>query len=154
MIITSSSFERIKSVGMRKLDFAIIDPHIHQWDPYHTPHSAALLVKALGNYPRVMNKVIRVVKPKPLLDTLGLTKYALSPYLPQNYHEDMGHHRIESVVHVEANWHHHKGFGVVEETKWIQQLNFKDQNLKLGAIIATADPRDRKFKQILKAHQD
>lgn len=62
---------------MRKLDFAIIDPHIHQWDPYHTPHSAALLVKALGNYPRVMNKVIRVVKPKPLLDTLGLTKYAL-----------------------------------------------------------------------------
>lgn len=154
MIITSSSFERIKSVGMRKLDFAIIDPHIHQWDPYHTPHSAALLVKALGNYPRVMNKVIRVVKPKPLLDTLGLTKYALSPYLPQNYHEDMGHHRIESVVHVEANWHHHKGFGVVEETKWIQQLNFKDQNLKLGAIIATADPQDRKFKQILKAHQD
>lgn len=36
---------------MNQLDFSIIDPHIHQWDPYHTPHSAAVLVKALGKYP-------------------------------------------------------------------------------------------------------
>ena len=73
---------------MKKLDFTIIDPHIHQWDPYHTPHSAALLVKALGQYPNVMDKVVRLVKPKPLLETLGLTQYALSPYLPEHYHED------------------------------------------------------------------
>ena len=58
---------------MNPLDFAIIDPHIHQWDPYHTPHSAALLVKTLGKYPTLMDKVIRLVKPKPLLDTLGKT---------------------------------------------------------------------------------
>ncbi|ENW80504.1 hypothetical protein F909_01790 [Acinetobacter sp. ANC 3929] len=139
---------------MTRLDFAIIDPHIHQWDPYHTPHSAALLVKALGKYPTVMDKVVRLVKPKPLLDTLGLTAYALNPYLPEHYQTDTSLFSVESVVHVEANWHHHKGFGVVEETDWIQQLDFKAQGLKLGAIVATADPRDRKFKDILKAHQD
>ena len=65
---------------MKQLDFAIIDPHLHQWDPYHTPHSAALLVKALGQYPTVMDKVIRLVKPRALLDSLGVTPYALSPY--------------------------------------------------------------------------
>ncbi|ENV09759.1 hypothetical protein F966_02419 [Acinetobacter higginsii] len=139
---------------MTKLDFAIIDPHIHQWDPYHTPHSAALLVKALGKYPRVMDRVVRLVKPKPLLDSLGLTEYALRPYLPEHYQADTSPFLVESVVHVEANWHHHKGFGVVEETDWIQQLDFNVQGLKLGAIVATSDPRDRKFKDILKAHQD
>jgi len=139
---------------MTRLDFAIIDPHIHQWDPYHTPHSAALLVKALGKYPVVMDRVVRLVKPKPLLDSLGLTEYALNPYLPEHYQADTSPFSVESVVHVEANWHHHKGFGVVEETDWIQQLDFKAQGLKLGAIVATADPRDRKFKDILKAHQD
>lgn len=138
---------------MTRLDFAIIDPHIHQWDPYHTPHSAALLVKALGKYPRVMDRMVRLVKPKPLLDSLGLTEYALNPYLPEHYQADTSPFSVESVVHVEANWHHHKGFGVVEETDWIQQLDFKAQGLKLGAIVATADPRDRKFKDILKAHQ-
>ncbi|ENX55314.1 MULTISPECIES: amidohydrolase family protein [Acinetobacter] len=138
---------------MTRLDFAIIDPHIHQWDPYHTPHSAALLVKALGKYPRVMDRMVRLVKPKPLLDSLGLTEYALNPYLPEHYQADTSPFSVESVVHVEANWHHHKGFGVVEETDWIQQLDFKAQGLKLGAIVATADPRDRKFKDILQAHQ-
>jgi len=38
------------------------------------------------------------------------------------------------VVHVEANWHHHTGFGVVEETQWIQQLDFKAQGLKLSCL--------------------
>ncbi|NIE96034.1 amidohydrolase family protein [Acinetobacter sp. Tr-809] len=139
---------------MTRLDFAIIDPHIHQWDPYHTPHSAALLVKALGKYPAVMDRVVRLVKPKPLLESLGSTEYALSPYLPEHYRIDTAPFSVECVVHVEANWHHHKGLGVVEETDWIQQLDFKAQGLKLGAIVATADPRDRKFKDILQAHQD
>ncbi|ENW92905.1 amidohydrolase family protein [Acinetobacter dispersus] len=139
---------------MTRLDFAIIDPHIHQWDPYHTPHSAALLVKALGKYPVVMDRVVRLVKPKPLLDSLGLTEYALNPYLPEHYQADTSPFSVESVVHVEANWHHHKGLGVVEETDWIQQLDFKAQGLKLGAIVATADPRYRKFNDILKAHQE
>ncbi|ENU16476.1 Uncharacterised protein [Acinetobacter lwoffii] len=30
---------------MQQLPFPIIDPHIHQWDPYNTPHAAALTVE-------------------------------------------------------------------------------------------------------------
>lgn len=138
---------------MEELGFSIIDPHIHQWDPYHTPHSAAVLVKALGKYPAVMDRVVRLVKPKPLLETLGTTQYALNPYLPAHYQKDSSLFPVESVVHVEANWHHHKGLGVVEETNWIKQLDFNRHGLKLGAIVAAADPSDRKFKDILKAHQ-
>lgn len=100
-----------------------------------------------------MDRVVRLVKPKPLLETLGTTQYALNPYLPAHYQKDSSLFPVESVVHVEANWHHHKGFGVVEETNWIKQLDFNRHGLKLGAIVAAADPRDRKFKDILKAHQ-
>jgi predicted TIM-barrel fold metal-dependent hydrolase len=139
---------------MKKLDFAIIDPHIHQWDPYHTPHSAALLVKLLGKYPAVMDQMVRFVKPKSLLDSLGLTQYALNPYLPIHYRADIAPFSIDSVVHIEANWHHAKGFGVVEETEWVKQLNFKQHDITLGAIVGTADPREKGFKDILKAHQD
>lgn len=138
---------------MKKLDFAIIDPHIHQWDPYHTPHSAALLVKVLGKYPVVMDKLVQLVKSKALLDTLGTTQYALNPYLPEHYKEDLNPFLVDNVVHVEANWHHRNGFGVVEETQWISQLKFRQQGIKLCAIVGTADPRDRKFKNVLKAHQ-
>jgi len=111
------------------------------------------LVKALGKYPTVMDRVVRLVKPKPLLETLGTTQYALNPYLPAHYQKDSSLFPVENVVHVEANWHHHKGLGVVEETNWIKQLDFNRHGLKLGAIVAAADPRDRKFKDILKAHQ-
>ncbi|MCU4376950.1 amidohydrolase family protein [Acinetobacter haemolyticus] len=139
---------------MKQLDFSIIDPHIHQWDPYHTPHSAAVLVKALGKYPFLMDKILRLVKPKALLDTLGHTQHVLSPYLPMHYHQDLDGIQVESVVHVEANWHHHKGFGVVEETRWLSQLDFAKYDLKLAAVVATADPSHRKFADILKAHRD
>jgi len=139
---------------MQRLNFPIIDPHIHQWDPYHTPHSAALLVKVFGHSPYLMDKIVRIVKPKDLIDTLGITKYALAPYLPHDFKADNDTYKVESVVHIEASWHHQKGFGVVEETDWINQLPFEEQGIKLGAIIGTADPRHKKFKDILKAHVD
>ena len=41
---------------MQHLDFALIDPHIHQWDPYNTPHAAALAVKLLGKHPKLWTK--------------------------------------------------------------------------------------------------
>lgn len=137
----------------KTLNFAIIDPHIHQWDPYTTPHAAQHLVKYLGNYPRLMDKVMRLVKSKALLATLGTTAYALDAYLPQDYKKDTEHFHVESVVHIEANWHDQKGYGVVNETRWIQGLDFQTQDIKLGAIIATADPRQKNFKHILDLHQ-
>lgn len=138
---------------MKTLNFPIIDPHIHQWDPYNTPHSGALLVKMLGNYPYIMDKIARMIKPKSLIDTVGLFDYSLSPYLPRDYIKDCKEFKIESVVHVEAGWHNQQGLGVVEETRWIKSLPFSSVDVKLGAIIGAADPRDHQFANILIEHQ-
>lgn len=137
---------------MKQLDFAIIDAHIHQWDPYHTPHAAALAVKLLGKHPYLLDKAIRLAKPKDLIDTLGHTQHITSPYLPQHYQHDIGHYAVEQIVHVEASWKNQKGKAVVDETQFIESLAFADHQLKLGAIVASADPRDRNFKKILKLH--
>ncbi|GAA5018115.1 hypothetical protein GCM10023206_31400 [Acinetobacter puyangensis] len=137
----------------KTIDFAIIDAHIHQWDPYHTPHPAHTLVKIFGDYPGVMDKLLRLVKPQPLIDTIGSTAHILAPYLPQDYAKDLQHYRVDSVVHIEANWHDHKGTGVVGETRWINSLPFAQYDIQLGAIVAAADPRDQQFKKILDLHQ-
>lgn len=139
---------------MRHIDFPIIDPHIHQWDPYNTPHAAALAVKLLGNRPFLLDKMVRLVKPKDLIDTVGLTTHITQPYLPQNYKDDIGQYQVEQVVHIEANWANHKGKGVVGETEFIESLPFNDGTVHLGGIVATADPCDSNFKKILKLHQN
>lgn len=140
------------------LNFPIVDPHIHQWDPYTTPHRAALLVKLLGKYPKVMDKVARKVMPKSLVDMLGLSDYALAPYLPQNYAADVCasdsfDHQVGQIVHVEAGWHDHNGAGVVGETRWIKQLPFARQGITLSGIVATADFKHRQFADILALQQ-
>lgn len=137
---------------MKHLDFAIIDAHIHQWDPYHTPHAAALAVKLFGKSPYLLDKVVRLAQPKDLIETLGLTTHITAPYLPEHYKKDLGHYLVDQVVHVEASWHHQKGKGVVGETHFIESLPFHQSTIKLGAVIAAADPRDRNFKKILKMH--
>lgn len=136
-----------------RLNFGIIDPHIHQWDPYTTPHAAGTLVKLFGKYPKIMQMAVNLVKSKPLLDTISDPQYALKPYLPADYKMDLADYQVDGIIHVEANWHHHEGFGVVEETKWIQQLDFSAQHIQLAGIVAAADPRDPRFKNILLAHQ-
>lgn len=138
---------------MDQLDFAIVDAHVHQWDPYHTPHPARLAVKLFGKYPKILDQVVRLAKPKDLINTVGLTDYITAPYLPADYKQDLGHYKVSDLVHVEANWHHQKGQGVVEETRFIESLSFTAQELKLGALVATADPRDSNFKKILKLHK-
>ncbi len=138
---------------MNVLPFPIIDPHIHQWDPYHTPHKAALLVKLLGRFPNLMDQIARTALPKATIDFIGLTEGVLSPYLPADYVQDSAPFDIEAVVHVEADWHHHHGLGVVEETAWVAQLPFGQGNSpKLGAIVGKADPLSPHFEDILRAH--
>lgn len=153
---------------MSLIDFPIVDPHIHQWNPYTTPHRAALLVKLLGKDPYLMDQVARKAMPKPLMDMLGLTDYALAPYLPADYAADLGNngladalqaehqqfgYQVEQVVHIEAGWHDHKGSGVVGETRWVKQLPFEQHGIRLGGIVATADFTDYRFKKILQLHQ-
>ncbi len=65
----------------------------------------------------------------------------------KTYKHDTGPYTVEQVVHVEASWHHSKGKGVVEETQFIESLAFGVDTVKLGGIVATADPRDRNFKK-------
>ncbi len=137
---------------MQQLDFNLIDPHVHQWDPYHTPHAAHLAVKLLGKHPYLLDKMIRLVKPKDLIETIGLTTHITQAYLPEDYLRDIGRYKVEQIVHIEASWAEHKGKGVVGETRFIESLPFNDQTVKLGGIVATADPRDRNFKKILQLH--
>lgn len=139
---------------MQHLDFALIDSHIHQWDPYNTPHAAALAVKLFGNHPQLLDRMVRLVKSRALIESMGLTPHLTRPYLPQDYRRDTGSYAVEQVVHVEANWHHHIGKGVVEETRFIESLAFGAETVKLGGIVATADLRDRHFKNILKLHSE
>ena len=138
---------------MQNLNFPIIDPHIHQWDPYNTPHAAALAVKLLGNRPYFLDKMVRLVKSKDLIDTVGLTTHITRPYLPQDYKNDLGQYSVEQVVHIEASWAKQKGKGVVGETQFIESLPFGTDTVQLGGIVATADPCDSNFKKILKLHQ-
>lgn len=138
---------------MQQLDFAIIDAHIHQWNPYTTPHAAALAVKLLGKHPYLLDKVVRMVNSDDLIETVGLTNHVTAPYLPENYVQDLGHYQVEQVVHVEAGWHKSKGKGVIGETHFIESLPFNVETIKLGGIVATADPRDSNFKKILQLHK-
>ncbi len=64
-----------------QLNFPIIDPHIHQWDPYHTPHAAALAVKLFGKHPRLLDRMVRLLNPKPIIETIGLTEHITAPHL-------------------------------------------------------------------------
>lgn len=138
---------------MQQLDFALIDAHIHQWDPYNTPHAAATAVKLLGKHPYLLDKMIRMLQPKDLLESVGLTTHITAPYLPQHYKKDVGRYAVEQVVHVEAHWHNQKGKGVIGETQFIESLPFNHESVALGAIVAAADPSDSNFKKILKLHQ-
>ncbi len=137
------------------LQFPIIDPHIHQWDPYRTPHRASLGVKLLGHFPRVLDHAVKLVLPQAKLDSLGLNDYVLAPYLPHDYAQDCGSFQVEAVVHVEADWHHQKGLGPIEETRWIAQLPFgqhSPQRPQLGAIIGKANLLIPDFEHVLRAH--
>lgn len=139
---------------MQSLPFPIIDPHIHQWDPYTTPHAAAFAVKLFGKHPRLLDKMVRLLKPKDVIETIGLTQHLTAPYLPGNYKKDAGHYKVEQIVHVEASWHQQKGTGVVNETRFIAGLPFDQHNIQLGGIVATANPRQKNFKQLLQLHRE
>jgi predicted TIM-barrel fold metal-dependent hydrolase len=135
------------------LPFSIIDPHIHQWDPYHTPHRAALAVKLFGRFPRALDRVGQLLIPQETMDSIGLTDYALAPYLPKDYAKDCVPFDVEAVVHVEANWHHQHGLGTIEETRWVAQLPFGlSHNPNLGAIVGKADLFNPSFENVLRAH--
>ena len=109
---------------------------------YHTA-CRSLSRKIIWQTSQTADKMVRLIKPKAVIDTIGLTEHLTAPYLPENYKRDIGHYQVEQIVHIEASWHEHKGTGVVNETRFIAGLPFAEQNIQLGGIVATADPRQK-----------
>lgn len=59
------------------------------------PHAASLAVKLLGKHPQLLDKIMRMIKPNDLIETLGLTHHVTSPYLPANYKADIENYNVE-----------------------------------------------------------
>lgn len=137
---------------MQDLDFAIVDPHFHHWDPLTTPRLVSPFARALHRWPRAYEKVANVVMPQAAKDFLGGTTM-LYPYLPGDYAKDADGLRIDTVVHVEAGWEQRGKLGVVGETRWLDQLDFERNGCRLGAIVGHADLRRTDVDEVLAAHQ-
>ena len=126
----------------------IIDPHIHLWDPYTNPKLVSPLVKLLGRFPKVLDKVTRAVMPKTSVEFVGLADYVLQRHLPEIYHQDTGKYEVKGYVHIQAGWETKKPLGVVGETEWLMSLDKKPL-----AIVGEAHLHDLKnLDAVLEAH--
>lgn len=135
------------------MQFSIIDPHIHQWDPLTTPRMVTPLVRVLGRYPRLLDKAAAVLFPRKALETLvGRPDYVLRAYLPADYQKDATGTGISTVVHVQADWHGKRPMDAVDETRWLAGLSFGSDAPRLGAIVAHADLCSSSAAPVLDAH--
>jgi predicted TIM-barrel fold metal-dependent hydrolase len=137
---------------MTELDFAIVDPHIHQWDPPRSSHGPSLFARAFGRWPRFYEGVGRSVMPKPLQEFLGRSSGVLFPYAPADYARDTAGLAIDGVVHIEAGWVGLGPLGAVGETRWIDALDFESTSRRLLAIVGHADLRHARADEVLAAH--
>lgn len=131
---------------------AVIDAHIHQWNPFTTPRVTSGPAKAIRRAP-FLRPVLLKVFPSATREFVGDPQYLLRPYLPADYHEDGERAHVTTVVHVEAGWHGTGPLGPVGETQWLSSLPF-GQNAAptLGAIVAYADPSTAEIADLLDAH--
>jgi L-fuconolactonase len=127
----------------------IIDPHIHQWDPFTTPREVSAPAKVLRRVPLLRPAVLALI-PKADREFVGDPAHVINPYLPADYKTDIGGLPVEAVVHVEAAWKDHSSSG---ETTWLTSLPFGAGGLpELGAIVCRADPGDPGVGDLLDRH--
>ncbi len=136
-----------------KPDFSIVDPHIHQWDPYTTPRLASPLVKLFGRWPGLLQGVARVAFPRAARDFVGQITYVADRYLPAHYEKEAEAFEIGQVVHVQAGWHDSAPMGPVGETRWLESLPFREAGVELAAIVAEGSPESPAFAALLDAHR-
>jgi predicted TIM-barrel fold metal-dependent hydrolase len=136
---------------MADLDFAIVDAHIHQWDPRTTPRRASPLARLLGWWPALYLGVGRRVFPRPIREFVGVPDNALLPYQPVDHARDSAGFTVDTVVHVEAGWMESGPLGPVGETRWVDALDF-GVGKRLGAIVAHASLRAPNVDELLAAH--
>jgi len=126
----------------------IIDPHIHLWDPYTTPKAVSPLVKTLGRFPWLLEKIARLIFPKSAIAFVGNPEYVFNPHLPETFHRDTGKYKIDGYVHIQAGWEGKKPFNSIGETEWLMTL--ADKPL---AIIGEAHLHDlENLDAVLDAH--
>ena len=132
-------------------DFPVIDPHIHQWDPFTSPRTATLPAKILRVAPFLKWLLLKAV-PATDREFIGDPSYAIKPYLPQDYAADAAPLQVAAIVHVEAGWLGKNHAASVDETRWVASLPFGGSVPKLGAIVVHADPTEPDIGPVLDAH--
>lgn len=130
----------------------VIDPHVHQWDPYSTPRLISGRARLLRPLPRIPRALGRLA-PRADREFIGHPHHALKPYLPPDYRRDAGRLPVDTVVHVEAAWVGRDHRGSVDETRWVAGLPFgRGGAPALGAIVVDADPRWGDVGDVLDEH--
>jgi len=137
----------------RLLPDGIVDPHIHQWDPFSTPRTVSREARLLRRFSRVPRWLTRV-QPRAKAQFVADPHHLLKPYLPTDYHQDTGSIPVASVVHIESEtWVAQTHLDIVDETRWVAGLGWNvDGAPALGAIVVNADPRWPDAADVLDAH--
>ncbi|WP_233529003.1 amidohydrolase family protein [Antrihabitans stalagmiti] len=133
--------------------FRMVDSHIHQWDPHSTPRDWRLNLTPARLLPPVLDLGFKLLS-RADRESIADPVYLAKPYLPEQYRADIDGLQIDTVVHVESGWRGRGEFASVDETRWIASLPFEPDGLRLGAIVAAADPTSPNFAQVLDAHLD
>lgn len=120
----------------------VVDPHIHQWDPFTTPREASAPAKAVRRLP-FLKPLVTALVPKADREFVGDPTHVINTYLPADYRADAGDLPVEAIVHIEAGWKDHSSAGDSGETAWLTTLPFGTGALPgLGAVVCHADPSD------------
>jgi predicted TIM-barrel fold metal-dependent hydrolase len=131
----------------------IVDPHIHQWDPFTTPRSVSREARLLHRLPRIPRWFARL-QPRAKGQFIGDPHHVLKPYLPRDYRQDAGSVPVSSVVHIESEtWVTASHADFVDETRWVAGLPWQvDGAPALAGIVVHADPRWPDVAAVLDAH--
>lgn len=130
---------------------SIVDPHIHQWDPFTTPRHSSTRARLLRPLPRIPRALGRLA-PRADREFVGHPHHVMKPYLPRDYHRDAATLPVDTVVHVEAAWLGQQPMSSVDETRWVAALPFSQDGPDLGAVVVHADPRWPNVREVLDAH--
>jgi predicted TIM-barrel fold metal-dependent hydrolase len=136
----------------RPLPDGIIDPHIHQWDPFSTPSRVAREARLLRRVQRIPRWIARL-QPQANREFVGEPHHVLKPYLPGDYRRDAGSLPVSSVVHIEASYPAPQHLDTVDETRWVTSLPWqRDGAPQLAALVVHVDPRWTDAAAVLDAH--